>query len=68
MDVGCLCDGAGGVLTSCVSRCTILPRDQKRADMMRKEWADAQVNLDSDGNFTHEFLDGVFAGKSRKTR
>lgn len=45
------------------SRCDIKPRDEKRAEVMRGEWAAAQVHLDSDGNFTREFFEKVFEKK-----
>jgi hypothetical protein len=35
----------------------------KRAEIIKAAWAEAQRDLDDDGNFTEEFFTKVFPGK-----
>ncbi|CAG9988754.1 unnamed protein product [Clonostachys byssicola] len=40
--------------------CTIKVRSKSREEFIRKSWSDAQENLDSEGNFTPEFIKASF--------
>ncbi|KAK2598866.1 hypothetical protein N8I77_012248 [Diaporthe amygdali] len=40
--------------------CTISPRDTMRKTLISKAWKEAEKNLDSEGNFTQDFIDASF--------
>ncbi|KAH7161080.1 cytochrome P450 [Dactylonectria macrodidyma] len=40
--------------------CEITPRDASRAKMVKEEWKAAEKHLDSEGNFTPEFIQASF--------
>ncbi|KAF2491734.1 cytochrome P450 [Lophium mytilinum] len=44
----------------------IEPRDQRRVEIIRDSWKEAQKSLDADGNFTEEFFETVFVSKEKK--
>lgn len=41
-------------------RCVITPRDEGRKQFIRQEWKQAQLSLDSEGNFSEEFFSNIF--------
>lgn len=45
--------------------CDIRPRDVKREAVIRHSWAEAELSLDDNGNFTEEFFQKVFPGKGQ---
>jgi hypothetical protein len=49
------------LLTS--NSCDIQPRDPERVKVIRQAWAEAQTQLDSEGNFKEEFFQNMFTKK-----
>lgn len=43
--------------------CDIRPRDPERARVIQQAWAEAQTQLDSEGNFKEEFFQTMFTTK-----
>lgn len=41
-------------------RCVIKPRDSIREKLVKEQWQAAEKDLDSEGNFTPEFIQASF--------
>ncbi|KAF2186188.1 putative cytochrome P450 [Zopfia rhizophila CBS 207.26] len=46
-------------------KCAITPRDEKRVEIIRREWQQAQESLDADENFTEQFFQRAFVNNKK---